>query len=82
MQYRCGDPPLFVSDDWWLVTNAHVVCREGTTELVSEAFVEFFHQVGETPLRVDVDLSTRRLLSHLPEGYPPSLDRLGIAVFK
>ncbi len=83
MQYRCGAPPLFVSDDWWLVTNSHAVWLEGTTTLVAEAFVEFCFEVGRVPYRVDIDMSSTRLLSPpAPPSALPSLAALDVAIVR
>lgn len=82
MQYRCGDPPLFTSEDWWLVTNAHVLWCEETNKLEAEAFVEFFCELGGSPVRVDVDLSNHRLLSHRGEDAKARKDALDIAIFR
>ncbi len=72
MQYRCGEPPLFVSEDWWLLTNMHVLCVTDTTVVEAKGHVEFFYECGAAPVRVDLDLSTCRVRSP-PPVHPDSV---------
>jgi hypothetical protein len=87
MQYRCppGSPGLYVSDEWYLVTCAHVVCEDGTATLAPSCYVLFFDEVGSPPIRVDVDVSSARVLSPEPtsdDRRPRSPDELDIAVVR
>ncbi len=85
MQYRCGQagPDTYVSEEWYLVTCTHVVCEDGTR--VPGCYVLFFDEVGSAPVRVNVDVSSARVLSPVPTSpdlRPRSPDALDMAVVR
>jgi hypothetical protein len=90
MQYRCGVVPLFVSDEWYLLTNAHVVRHPDADPysrrpvLADSGYVEFFYETAATPVRVDIAMREEDLRVFSPEfpytQAPRSLDTLDLAI--